>query len=157
MTCSITKDGCLSTSEFTRLLAAIRRGGGDRELRRRLRDSYWALQWDGEPFGSRPATERCDALCRVGAHAHWSLHDLKWPRASFYLYWAEAVLGVFQIAAAATVSVSTTHLAVTAVTGAQANLATVTDGALRQPGTLIFVENRDELLDLLLGVDIALT
>ena len=51
-----------------RLLAAIRRGGGDRELRRRLRDSYWALQWDGEPFATRLATERCDALCRVGAH-----------------------------------------------------------------------------------------
>ena len=58
----------LYTRQFTRLLAAIRRGGGDRELRRRLRDSYWALQWDGEPFATRLATERCDALCRVGAH-----------------------------------------------------------------------------------------
>ena len=58
----------LYTRQFTRLLAAIRRGGGDRELRRRLRDSHWALQWDGEPFATRLATERCDALCRVGAH-----------------------------------------------------------------------------------------
>ena len=58
----------LYTRQFTRLLAAIRRGGGDRELRRRLRESYWALPWDGEPFATRLATERCDALCRVGAH-----------------------------------------------------------------------------------------
>ena len=33
-----------------------------------VRESYWALQWDGEPFATRLATERCDALCRVGAH-----------------------------------------------------------------------------------------
>lgn len=49
-----------------------------------------------------------------------------------------------EIAAAATIAVSTTHLAVTSVPGSQGNLATVTDGSMRQPGTLIFVENRDD-------------